>query len=86
MDPVTIAKLWLVVKPVKRVKEWRAQRRGAQVFKGKLTYSMAGGAAVVFIGQALGIELAQEEVASIIGGAMALVAIYGRYRATKAAK
>lgn len=27
MDPVTVAKLWLVVKPVKRIRQWRTNRK-----------------------------------------------------------
>lgn len=29
MDPITLAKLWLVVKPVKRIKERRAAKKAA---------------------------------------------------------
>jgi hypothetical protein len=27
MDPLTVAKLWLLVKPVKRIRQWRTKRK-----------------------------------------------------------
>lgn len=31
MDPVTIARLWMVIRPIKRLKERRARKRGETV-------------------------------------------------------
>lgn len=31
MDPITLAKLWMVVKPVKRIKAWRKRKKGQPV-------------------------------------------------------
>lgn len=55
------------------------------MLKGKLTYSMAAGALVIFVGQALGIEIAEAEAASVVGALAAIVAMYGRWRATRKA-
>ncbi len=50
---------------------------------GKLTYSMQAGMALVFVGQLLGVEITEASAASIVGLAMALGGVYGRWRATR---
>jgi hypothetical protein len=84
MDPLTVAKLWLLVKPYKRFKAWRAKRRGVPVFKGKLTYASLGTLFVALAATVLGDGVITAADLDELGQAvLAVVAVYGRYRATK---
>jgi hypothetical protein len=78
------AKLWLLVRPFKRFKAWRAKRRGETVFKGKLTYGALGSIiaalAVAILGDGV---ITAADLDELGQAALALVAVYGRYRATK---
>jgi hypothetical protein len=84
VNPVTVAKLWLLVRPVQRIKAWRARRRGETVFKGKLTYASLGALFVALAATVLGDGVITAADLDEVGqAALALVAMYGRYRATK---
>lgn len=64
----------------------REQRKGKQMLKGKLTYGALAISAMIFAGQAIGIEITEEQAANIVGVVVALIGAYGRYRATKPAE
>jgi hypothetical protein len=84
LDPVAVTRLWLLIKPWKRFRNWRAKRKGEPVFKGKLTYATLGGLIVALAATALGDGvLTQADLDELGQAVLALVAIYGRYRATK---
>lgn len=103
MDPVTVAKLWLLVKPIERLRERRAAKREAQLtsellpeeggeektmLNGKLTYTGIAVLAISWLAERFGLPAAPEEIESVVTTLAAvvgtLVAIYGRYRASRA--
>lgn len=53
----------------------------SKVLKGKLTYIGIAGVAVPMIGQLLGLELADSDVATVVQGIGIVVAAFGRWRA-----
>jgi hypothetical protein len=78
------AKLWLLVKPYKRFKAWRAKRRGVTVLQGKVTYASLGTLFVALAATVLGDGVITAADLDELGQAvLAVVAVYGRYRATK---
>jgi hypothetical protein len=78
---VTLGQLITIVKLIKR---WRQRRKGKKMFKGKLTYSALAAIVAVQVGKLLGVEIAESEVAQVTEAVLALVAIYGRWRASRA--
>jgi hypothetical protein len=94
MDPVTVAKLWMLVKPVKRFKAWRAKRKGEPVLQGKKTYLgiVITGVGLVMGWLGFGSEDASTLSAQLVGaldqiltvGGL-LFAAYGRAKAKPAA-
>ncbi len=81
MDPISVVKLWLMVKPIKRIRKFR--NKETKVFKGKLTYSALAVVAAPILGRLLGFEIAETELVQLLQGLAVLVGFYGRYRATK---
>ena len=53
--------------------------------KGKLTYASVGVLVAGLVAQLFGIDIAPAEVDALVTAAATIGAIYGRYRATKAA-
>lgn len=92
MDPVTLAKLWMAIRPIKRIKERRAARKARDVsqpketamLNGKLTYSAIAVMAIIYVGQLIGVEVAEDQAASIVGVVAGLIGAFGRWRATRA--
>lgn len=87
-----LALWWLETRPIRHWRMARKRKRRLRelgieqettVLNGKLTYAAQAGMAVVFVGQLLGVEITQEGAASVVGLCMALVGMYGRWRATK---
>jgi hypothetical protein len=87
MDPLTVAKLWLLVKPYKRFKAWRAKRRGVTVLQGKVTYASIAVLALSWLAQRFDVPLLPDDAEALVSVVGALVGtvggVYGRYRATK---
>ena len=54
------------------------------MFKGKLTYTVVAGILAAQVGKLLGVDVAESEVVEVIQAGLAVAAIYGRWRATKA--
>ena len=69
---------------VNLVKKWRAHRRRKKMLSGKLTYTAIGGLIAVQLGKFFGVEVAEGDIAQITEAVLAVVAIYGRWRATRA--
>lgn len=109
MDVVTAAKVWMAVRPIRRIKEARQARLAAKRaakeltsegieyevtedyrMRGKLTYTGIAVLALSWVMERFGVPVAPEEAEGIVAAGAALVgalaAIYGRYRATKAAR
>lgn len=93
MDPVTLAKLWMAIRPIKRIKERRAARKArgdvsqpkeTAMLNGKLTYSAIAVMAIIYVGQLIGVEVAEDQAASIVGVVAGLIGAFGRWRATRA--
>jgi uncharacterized membrane protein len=78
---MTLGEFALIVKLIKR---WRQRRKGKKMFKGKLTYAALAGIVAVQVGKLLGVEIAESEVSAITEAVLTGVAIYGRWRATRA--
>jgi hypothetical protein len=54
LDPLTVAKLWILVKPYKRFKEWRARRKGKSMavdtgLRSSSNMVIAGGVANIIV-------------------------------------
>lgn len=58
----------------------------SKILKGKVTYIGIAGVAIPVIGQLLGVEIADSDVAQIIESAGIIVATFGRWRAAHQAK
>jgi hypothetical protein len=52
------------------------------MLNGKLTYSAIGIMAIIYVGQLIGVEVAEEQAASIVSVIAGLIGAYGRWRAT----
>jgi hypothetical protein len=87
VDPVTVAKLWLLIKPAKRFKAWRQRRKGASVFQGKVTYASIAVLAVSWLAQRFDVPLLPEDAEAVVSAVGVVLGtlggVYGRYRATK---
>jgi uncharacterized membrane protein len=70
-------KIQLIKFIVRKVKEKR-------MFKGKLTYSAVAALLAVQVGKLLGVEVLEADVAAVTEAVLAVVALYGRWRATRA--
>jgi hypothetical protein len=95
LDPITLTKLWLLIKPIKRIREHRAAKRAAKnlngketpVFQGKVTYLSVAVLALSFLAQRFDVPLLPDDAEAVVSAVGALVGtvggVYGRYRATK---
>lgn len=54
------------------------------MLKGKLTYAGIGALVIGLVTQLLGIDIAPPEVDAVLTAGAAIVAVYGRWRATRA--
>lgn len=54
------------------------------MLNGKLTYTAIAVMAIIYAGQLIGVDIAEEQAASIVGVVAGLIGAYGRWRATKA--
>ena len=81
MGLVSAVKLWLLIKPIKRIKEFRNKEQ--KVFKGKLTYASLAIVAAPIFTRLFGFEVLEAELVTMVSGLAVLVGFYGRYRATK---
>lgn len=86
MDVVTAAKLWLTVKPIKRIREARQKRKeqtsegieyevseDSAMLKGKLTYTGIAVLAVSWGLERFGIPATPEEIEAIVTAGAAVV-------------
>jgi len=76
------AKLWLLIKPIKRIKEFR-NKETKEVFKGKLTYSALAVVMAPFVARFVGFEVAESDIVALFQAAAVFVGFYGRFRATR---
>ena len=53
------------------------------MLKGKLTYTSLGVIAATIVGQYLGIEIAESDLAALTQAGAVIAGIYGRWRATR---
>jgi uncharacterized protein YcfJ len=88
MGAFGLLKLWLAVRPIKRFHQWREDRKApptdeAPVFKGKLTYTAIGAIAIGTVAKLFGVDIAGQEIDTLIQAVAVGVAVYGRWRATK---
>jgi hypothetical protein len=87
IDPLTVAKLWLLVKPWKRLKERRAKRKGKAMLQGKVTYVSIAVLALSYLAQRFDVPLLPDDAEALVSAVGALLGtvggVYGRYRATK---
>lgn len=85
MEPTTVLGLIkLGRKARKAFRAWRQLKKGKQVLKGKLTYAGIGALVIGLVTQLLGIDIAPPEVDAVLTAGAAIVAVYGRWRATRA--
>lgn len=84
MDPITVAKLWMVVKPIKRLKERRAAKRAAKEpgqaaqtegvsMLPKGTQTLSGIALLVLVPWAAKYGISSEEVTTWVTAAGTLI-------------
>lgn len=84
MNALTLAELWLRHRPIRKLKEWRKRAKETKVLKGKLTYSALGSIIAILGTQILGDGVVTQADWQSLGAAvLALVGIYGRWRATR---
>jgi hypothetical protein len=80
-------KVWLLLKPYKRFRNWRAKRRGETVLQGKVTYASIAVLVLSWLAQRLDFPLLPDEIGAVVSAVGVVVGtvggVYGRYRATK---
>jgi len=88
VDPITAltiirkgAKMWLMVKPIKRIKEFRQRKQEKPMLKGKLTYTALAAVAAPVLAGLIGVPLPQETIVLWFQAVAAAVGVYGRWRA-----
>lgn len=81
MTPLNIALLWLKYRPIRAWKEFRQEKK---MLQGKLTYTGITVLAVGWISQLVGVDIAPTEVDAVVNAGATLLAIFGRWRATRA--
>ena len=78
---VGAVKLWLLIKPIKRIKEFR--NKETKVFKGRLTYASLAVVLAPLVARLFGFEVAETDIVALFQAGAVFVGFYGRYRATK---
>ena len=76
---VKAAMWWHKFKPLRRL----GIRKEKAMLQGKLTYSSLAVLALVWVGQWLGVEVAESEWTQLVEAAALALGVFGRWRATK---
>jgi len=66
----------------KKFKE-RVKRRAMETFKGKLTYGSLAAMLLPLLSQAIGFEVLPADVEPVYNGILAVLAVWGKYRASR---